>query len=202
MKPQHVANISIRILALFLVYRGLEFGIAQMIHSQFATGMMEQSGTMGGHDTLDPKIQEMIRTLRIMTGIGALVPILLAVVLWYAAPILSRWMIPSEEDSRREDNTLPIRTTLIQVAAIIMIAMAASTLPQMAYDFQVAHQRDHTITLMTSKVFPDVIQFLAKIFIGGVMLLLVKKKLLFHPSPLAEQSGESDVTPSENRSRD
>lgn len=191
MRPHHFAKIAIRVLALFLVYRALEFGITQMIQGQFAIGMMGRSALTGEY-SIDPKITEAIKTLRIMTGIGAIVPLFLAGVLWFAAPILSLWIAGSEEDSRHENDGLPLRATLIQTAAIIMIAVAASTLPKLIYDFQADHLRDPSITLMTSKVFPDSIQFLAKTFVGGIMLLVVKKTLPRRPNQLAEQAAAGD----------
>lgn len=181
MRPHQFATIAIRVLALFLVYRGLEFGISQMIQGQLAIGMMEHTGT-SGQDQTDTRIGEMIASLRIMTGIGAVVPIFLAGVLWFMAPVLARRVAGPEEGLRPVTDELPLQASLIQVAAIIMFAMAASTLPKMIYDFQWQHRRDPSITLMTSKVFPDVIQFLSKIFVGWIMLIVVKRKFARRPS--------------------
>lgn len=186
MKQHHFAKIAIRILALFLVYRGLEFGVTQMLQCQLLVGAIDLSG-----QPIDPKTSEAIKVFWIMTGIGAIAPAFLAGVLWFVAPILSRWMAGTEENCRFEDDGLPLRAMLIQGAAIIMIAMAASTLPKLAYDLQVDYRTDPSITLVTSRVFPDAIQFFAKIFVGGIMLLMVKKKLLPRPSQHAEQAAAS-----------
>jgi hypothetical protein len=184
MTPNQVAKIAIRTLSIFLVYRALEFGITQVIQGQYALGIMNQS--VGTGDSVDPKISEAIRALRMMTAVGAIIPILLAGALWFVAPTLSRWVAGSDADSFHENGSLPLRATLLQVAAIVIIAMAATTLPKLVYEYQVDLRRDPSITLMTSKVFPDAIQFFTKVFVGGVMLLVVKKKLLGHPDQRAE----------------
>jgi len=127
-----------------------------------------------------------------MTAIGALVPVLLAAALWFLAPVLSRWVVGSNEESSQGNESLPHRSTLLQVAAIVIIAMAATTLPKMIYDIQNEYRRDPSITLMTSKIFPDAIQFFAKVIVGGIMILVVKKRYAPTITNIAEQITPAD----------
>jgi hypothetical protein len=167
MKSYHIAQIALRTLAIFLVYRGLEFGI-----SQLGLGYLTALTLPNPPDEATARF---IGSFRIMTVVGALIPLGLAAGLWFSAPWLARQVAPRDVESAPAPKEPALRGTLILVAAVMMLGTAASALPKLVFDLQAEHRKLPPETLTESVVFPDILQFFGKVVVGGALLLWANK---------------------------
>jgi hypothetical protein len=162
MKPRQLALIALRTLAIFLVFRGLEFGISQYLQLHYSLHILSRP--------VDEEMRMAFGIIRTMTVVAAFVPIGLAFGLWFSAPLLARFIAPAEEDSSSSTSGASLRDSLMMAGAIIIIGVGASSLPKILFEYRVEHRKDRTITLSESKVFPDMLQVLGKVLVGGTML--------------------------------
>lgn len=183
MKPNQLALIALRTLAIFLVYRGLEFGISQYLQGHFSLQILNRP--------FDEEMRKVVGIFRSMSLVGALIPICLAFGLWFSAPMLARFIAPGVDDPSSPTSGASLRDSLIMAGAVIMIGIGASSLPKIIFDYRIEHLKDKTVTISESKVFPDMLQVLGKVLVGGTMLLIVNKRSAPRKKGLAEQ----DVTP-------
>lgn len=168
MRPNQLAQIALRVLAIFLVYRGLEFGISQYLQGHFSLQVLNRP--------FDEEMRKAVGIFRSMTMVGALVPVGLAFGLWFVAPLLARFMAPATEVPSSPTSGASLRDSLIMAGAIIMIGIGASALPKILFDYRMEIRRDKTMTIPESKVFPDMLQVLGKVLVGGTMLLIVNRR--------------------------
>lgn len=105
-------------------------------------------------------------------------------------------MVSDDEDDPSQASCFPSLGMLIQAAGIILIAVAAASLPQMIYVHLQDHQPSPDDALMQAQLNLDVIKWIAKVFVGGLMLVLVKKRMLpasYYQLPKpAEPAGKDD----------
>ena len=184
MRPNQLALIALRTLAIFLVYRGLEFGISQYLHGHFSLQILNRP--------FDEETRKAVGIFRGMSLFGALVPICLAFGLWFAAPLLSRFIAPSLDDPSPPTSGTSLRDSLIMAGAVIIIGIGASALPKIIFDYRMEHLKDNTVTVSESKVFPDMLQVLGKVLVGGTMLLIVNKRSAPRQNKPAEQASSSN----------
>lgn len=169
MRPNEFAQIAIRTLALFLVYKSIEFGISMLLQAHYSLQLIESSGD---------QTSQAAQIIRVMLVMSTLVPLGLAAALWFFAPWLSWKVIPGDKEQPVEKLSLPLRDTLVQVAGIVLIGVAVAGIPQIAYDYHNARRRDPEVGLMDTKSFPEVLLLLGNAFVGAGMLLGVKKRAL------------------------
>jgi hypothetical protein len=153
MKPQHLAQILLRIVAIFLIWRALEFGISQYVGFQYQMKIYTPS--------TDEETTDIFRSVQVMIFLSATIPVVLGGLLWWLAPKLSRFIVQGDA---------------LNSAGFVFIAIALSALPQIIYSFSIERIRDPKLTVLTSRVFPDALQFIGKILVGGIILIIVKKK--------------------------
>jgi len=169
MRPNEFAQIAIRTLSLFLGYKSIEFGISMFIQAYYSLQLIESA---------EGQASQAIHLVRMMLLMSTLVPLGLAVAMWFSAPWLSHKVVSGGEEQPTDKFPVPLRDTLVQVAGIVLIGVAVARIPQIAYDFQNARRRDPTVGLMATKSFPDVLLLLGNAFVGAGMLLVVKKRVL------------------------
>lgn len=163
-----LAQISVRTLAILLGFKSIEFGISTILQVQLSMGVLQGN--------IDGKMEQMIGTYRVLAFVGAMVPLALAAGLWFSAPWLARLMVPGDDTALPPGNPLSLPETLVQVAAVVIIGLAVSSAPSLVFDFQSQLRQDPSVTLMTARAFPDLIQFLAKAFVGATLLVVVRKR--------------------------
>lgn len=168
MKPHNLAQIFLRIVAIFLVWRALEFGISQYVGFQYQMKIYTPS--------TDEKMTDIFRSVQVVILLSAVIPIILAGLLWWLAPKLAQFIVPGDSLNSEPDQLSVSSYTLMQVAGFVFIAIALSALPQIIYSFSTERIHDPTLTVMTSRVFPDALQFIGKILVGGIILIFVKEK--------------------------
>ena len=183
MRPNQLALIALRTLAIFLVFRGLEFGISQYLQGHFSLQILNRP--------LDEEMRKAVGVFRSMSLVGALVPIVLAFGLWFSAPLLARFIAPTVEDPSSPTSGASLRDSLIMAGAVIIIGIGASSLPKIIFDYRMEHRKNKTVTLSESKVFPDMLQVFGKVLVGGTMLLIVNKR----SAPRQNMPAEQGVTP-------
>ena len=176
MKPHHLAQILLRIVAIFLVWRALEFGISQYVGFQYQMKIYTPS--------TDKEMTDIFRSVQIMIFLSTVIPITLAGLFWWLAPRLAQFIVPGNAFNSEPRQISVSSYTLLQVAGFVFIAMALSALPQIIYSFSTERIKDPTLTILTSRVFPDALQFIGKILVGGIILIIVKEK---QKNPRAEQ---------------
>ena len=180
MKPQHLAQILLRVVAIFLVWRALEFGISQYVGFQYQMKIYTPS--------TDKEVTDIFRSVQLVILLSALIPILLAGLLWWLAPRFAPLVVPDDDALNSKPAQLSVSSyALLQVAGFVFIALALSGLPQIIFSFSTERTQDPTLTVMTSRVFPDALQFLGKILVGGIILIIVKEKTK-QRNPRAEQA--------------
>ncbi len=172
----HLAQIALRILSIFLIYRSLEFGISQILYAFYSTQMLGQTPNLG----MDDETRRMMQIYFLSSITAILVPMGLAVGLWFLAPWLSRLVANTDEEASPPINPRFWRDTIILGGAILILGVAGASLPKMAFDYRM-EKRDPTMSPMESKVYPDVLQFLGKVLVGGALLLSVKNRFWSAP---------------------
>ena len=183
MKPHHLAQVLLRIVAIFLVWRAVEFGISQYVGFQYQMKIYTPS--------TDERMVEIFRSVQVMILFSALVPIVLGI-LWWLSPKLALLIVPGDTSVVESSRLIVPAHGLLQVAAFVFIALAVSNLPQIIFSFSAERTKDPTITVMTSRVFPDALQFIGKIIVGGIILIIVKQDMQ-QKKPRAEQTGDGDA---------
>jgi hypothetical protein len=181
MKPQHLAQILLRIVAIFLIWRALEFGISQYVGFQYQMKIYTPS--------TDEETTDIFRSVQVMIFLSATIPVVLGGLLWWLAQKLSRFIVQGDALNSESRWFTVSSYTLLHVAGFVFIAIALSALPQIIYSFSTERIRDPKLTVLTSRVFPDALQFIGKILVGGIILIIVKEK---QKNSRAEQDATSD----------
>lgn len=170
-RPHLMARIALRTLSLFLLWRGIEHGLGTFSSMAFQMQMM-----LAG---MDHEMKEVYQGMWRMGLVSLALPLLLAVALWFLAPVLARLMVGRvAEDEPEPARELPVNAALVQVAGLVFIALAVVMVPQIIYGYQADLRRDAAVTVWQSSVALMMIQCLAKFAVGGALLVLLKKRLL------------------------
>ena len=153
---------------MLLVWRALEFGISQYVGFQYQMKIYTPSA--------DEEMTEIFRSVQVVILLSAVIPLFLAGLLWWLAPRLAQFVV-AERSLDIEPAQLSVSSlTLMQVAGFVFIALALTNLPQIIYSFWAESIQDPTLTIMTSRVFPDALQFFGKIVVGCIILIIVKEQ--------------------------
>ncbi len=135
----------------------------------------------------DKEMTDIFRSVQVVILLSALIPILLAGMLWWLAPRFAQLIVPIDDLDGKPAQLSVSSYALLQVAGFVFIALALSALPQIIFSFSTERTQDPTLSVMTSRVFPDALQFLGKILVGGIILIMVKEKTK-QRNPRAEQA--------------
>jgi hypothetical protein len=171
MRAPQLAQVLLRVVAIFIVWRTLEFGISQFIGFQYQMKVLTPSS--------DPSIAKAFASIQWIILISTAIPLVAAALLWQLAPGLSKKIIHEDVpvSAAAASTPLPVPvSTLLQVAGCVFIALAFANLPQIIYSFSVERLRAPEITVITSQVFPEALHFIGKIIVGGILILISKNR--------------------------